>query len=393
MHLSRLAEQWIIYSTTEFGFLAIGEAYTTGSSMMPQKRNPDMLELIRGRCANIYGNHFALATILKGLPLAYNRDLQEDKRHVFAAFDTLKDSLEMAARIVASARFNAERIAATLDRGHLDATVLAEYLVGKRVPFRTAHQIVGHLVRLCDKTKRHSLALLDLDEIKDACRAMGHTAAITDDVFQHLGAANVTKRYRSSGHAGTGPGGYMDWLTRLSGSTGILPVPAAEESPKNITPPERSPRPAPVAPKPATLFPTDSKSIAKSDTDLINGYKSCNRTLDDLPYTDEFETLFSTISPTRPDLDKYTLFRRLHNLRKAGKLPKSGRTATLPVKLQPKEETWLRDRVTALVGTLGQRDQLPYDPRFDALVEAFNAETGRTLTPHDTWRVVAKLAK
>jgi argininosuccinate lyase len=400
IHLSRLAEQWIIYSTTEFGFLSIGEAYTTGSSMMPQKRNPDMLELIRGRCGNILGSHVALATILKGLPLAYNRDLQEDKRHVFAAFDTLKDALDIAAGIVASAKFNADRIASTLDRGHLDATVLAEYLVKKNVPFRTAHQIVGHLVRLCDKTKRHSLALLDLDEIKEACRAMGQPAAAGEDVFDHLGAANVTKRYRSTGHAGTSPGGYMDWLARLSppeGGTGSLSASAsAQRASEHRSPPpvQAAPNRKPI-PKPtnSSLFPTDAKSPSKSDTDIIDGYKSCGRTLDDLPYTDEFESLFTTLQPARPDLDKYTLFRRLHNLRKAGKLPKTGHTATLPIKLQPKEESWLRDRVTDLVGTLGQRDQLPYDPRFETLVEEFNAHTGRTLSPHDTWRVVAKLAK
>ena len=394
IHLSRLAEQWILYSSTEFSFLSLGEAYTTGSSMMPQKRNPDMLELIRGRCGNILGSHFALAAILKGLPLAYNRDLQEDKRHVFAAFDTLKDSLDIAARIVASARFNADHIAATLDRGHLDATVLAEYLVGKSVPFRTAHQIVGHLVRLCDKSGRHSLALLDLDEIKDACRAMGHAAAVTDDVFHHLGAANVTKRYRSSGHAGSGPGGYTDWLARISDSP-KEPLASARGTSPERTESSSSPTPAPArstAPPP-TLFPTPAKSPPKSDADLINGYKACKRTLDDLPYTDEFESLFTRISPSRPDLDKYALFRRLHNLRKAGKLPRSGRAATLPVKLQPKEESWLRDRVVTLTGTLGQRDQLPYDPRFDSLVEDFNAHTGRALSPHSVWRLIAKLAK
>ncbi|HVU64786.1 MAG TPA: argininosuccinate lyase, partial [Phycisphaerales bacterium] len=394
MHLSRLAEQWIIYATTEFSFLTLGEAYTTGSSMMPQKRNPDMLELIRGRCGTIYGHHTALSTILKGLPLAYNRDLQEDKRHVFAAFDTLKDSLDIAAGIVATARFNADRIAATLDRGHLDATVLAEYLVQRGVPFRTAHQIVGHLVRLCDKTKRHSLALLDLDEIKEACRAMGQPAAAGEDVFEHLGVANVVNRYRSLGHAGTSRGGYTDWLGGPTLRAASSPPPHSDISNSEAaSPPAKKPSRVTAPSKPPSLFPTDSKSPSKSDTDLINGYKSCGRTLDDLPYTDEFETLFTRVQPARPDLDKYTLFRRLHNLRKAGKLPKTGHTATLPVKLQPKEESWLRDRVTQLVGSLGQRDQLPYDPRFDTLVEEFNAHTGRTLSPHDTWRVVAKLAK
>ena len=107
----------------------------------------------------------------------------------------------------------------------------------------------------------------------------------------------------------------------------------------------------------------------------------------------EFETLFAESQRSHPNLDKYHLFRRLHNLRKAGKLPKVGKAATLPVKLQPREESWLRDRVVATVGSLGQRDQLPFDPKFDTLVESFNAHTGRALSPHDVWRLVAKLAK
>jgi argininosuccinate lyase len=126
MHLSRWAEQWIIYMTTEFGFIKIADRYTTSSSMMPQKRNPDMLELIRGRCGNVYGDLFALMTILKGLPIGYNRDLQEDKRIVFRAYDTVSDCLTMAAAIVNSASYDKDRIEPTLDRGFLDATSLAE---------------------------------------------------------------------------------------------------------------------------------------------------------------------------------------------------------------------------------------------------------------------------
>src|SRR5207249_11874085 len=116
-HLSRWAEQWIIYMTTEFGFIKIADKYTTGSSMMPQKRNPDMLELIRGRCGNVYGDLFALMTILKGLPIGYNRDLQEDKRIVFRAYDTVSSCLTMATAIVNSAEFIKENIEPTLDRG------------------------------------------------------------------------------------------------------------------------------------------------------------------------------------------------------------------------------------------------------------------------------------
>src|SRR5437660_2509160 len=165
MHLSRWAEQWIIYMTTEFGFLKIADRYTTSSSMMPQKRNPDMLELIRGRCGNVYGDLFALMTILKGLPIGYNRDLQEDKRIVFRAYDMVSSCLTMAAAIVNSASYNQEAIEPTLDRGFLDATSLAEYLVTQSIPFRTAHHIVGTLVSECEKPGRHALSQLSDDEV------------------------------------------------------------------------------------------------------------------------------------------------------------------------------------------------------------------------------------
>jgi argininosuccinate lyase len=205
MHLSRWAEQWIIYSSTEFGFIRIADRYTTGSSMMPQKRNPDMLELIRGRCGGVYGNLIALLTILKGLPIGYNRDLQEDKRHVFAAYDTVSSCLTMAAAIVNSAEFVKENIEPTLERGFLDATSLAEYLVTKGVPFRTAHQVVGTLVRQCEATKRYKLQQLSVDEMNDALKAHGSAVGLTDDVYNALGAHNVVKRYQSAGAAGGKP--------------------------------------------------------------------------------------------------------------------------------------------------------------------------------------------
>jgi len=199
MHLSRLAEQWIMYMSTEFGFIRIADKYTTGSSMMPQKRNPDMLELIRGRCGNVYGDLMALLTIMKGLPLAYNRDLQEDKRIVFRAHDTVNACLVMAAAVAASANYVPERIEPTLDRGFLDATALAEYLVTTGVPFRTAHQAVGKLVAECEKSGRHALAQLTLAEIQAAA------PTARPDVFDSLGARNVVKKYRSPGAAGGEP--------------------------------------------------------------------------------------------------------------------------------------------------------------------------------------------
>ena len=205
MHLSRWAEQWIIYMTTEFSFLKIADQYTTGSSMMPQKRNPDMLELIRGRCGNVYGDLFALMTILKGLPIGYNRDLQEDKRIVFRAYDTVSSCLTMAAAIVSSAEYVKENIEPTLERGVLDATSLAEYFVTKGIPFRTAHQIVGALVAQCEKEKKTSLSELSLDAFDKAANAHGCAVGFDQGLYDALGAKNVVKRYRSAGAAGGKP--------------------------------------------------------------------------------------------------------------------------------------------------------------------------------------------
>jgi argininosuccinate lyase len=210
--LSRWAEQWIIYMTTEFGFIKIADRYTTSSSMMPQKRNPDMLELIRGRCGNVYGDLFALMTILKGLPIGYNRDLQEDKRIVFRAYDTVSSCLTMAAAIVNSASYDKARIEPTLDRGFLDATSLAEYLVTQGMAFRTAHHVVGSLVARCEREGKHALAQLPVaafNAVIDATLASQGASnlgfAVTDDVYTCLGAANVVKRYRSAGAAGGKP--------------------------------------------------------------------------------------------------------------------------------------------------------------------------------------------
>jgi argininosuccinate lyase len=203
-HLSRWAEQWIIYMTTEFSFIKIADRYTTSSSMMPQKRNPDMLELIRGRCGNVYGDLFALMTILKGLPIGYNRDLQEDKRIVFRAYDTVSSCLAMAAAIVDSANYNQEAIEPTLDRGFLDATSLAEYCVTKGIPFRTAHHIVGTLVARCETEGKHSLAQLSLEAFNEVI-ATKSDIRIDADVYNCLGARNVVKRYQSAGAAGGKP--------------------------------------------------------------------------------------------------------------------------------------------------------------------------------------------
>ena len=164
--------------------------------MMPQKRNPDMLELIRGKTGSVYGALVAMLTILKGTPSTYNRDMQEDKIHVFNAGDTVSASVDMAAAIVSNMKFNTKHIAAGLDEGFLDATALAEYLVKKGVPFRQAHGVVGGLVATCEEQGKQ-LGELGMDEFTAVCDA------IEQDVYDSLGAANVVRQYASEGAGGT----------------------------------------------------------------------------------------------------------------------------------------------------------------------------------------------
>jgi len=194
-HLSRLAEDWIIYSSNEFGFVRVDDSYCTSSSMMPQKRNPDVLELIRAKTAGVYGSLMAMLTILKAQPSGYNRDLQEDKIHIFSAADTVRASLDIAAAVVSHAKFDTKKISTGLEEGFLDATALAEYLVGKGIAFREAHGIVGSLVTSCEKTNK-KLADLSLDEFKK------HSPVVEEDVYESLGPANVVAKYVTDGAAG-----------------------------------------------------------------------------------------------------------------------------------------------------------------------------------------------
>jgi argininosuccinate lyase len=194
-HLSRLAEDWIIFSSQEFGAVRIDDSFCTSSSMMPQKRNPDVLELIRGRAGSVYGSLMAMLTILKAQPSGYNRDLQEDKIHVFAASDTVEASLDMARAIVSHTKFETKRISASLEEGFLDATALAEYLVGKGAAFREAHGVVGSLVVYCEKQNK-KLAEISLDEFQEHC------SLIETDVYENLGAAKVASKYVTEGASG-----------------------------------------------------------------------------------------------------------------------------------------------------------------------------------------------
>jgi argininosuccinate lyase len=196
-HLSGWAEEWILWSTQEFGFLALPDAICTGSSIMPQKKNPDVLELIRGRSARVVGDLSTLLVLVKGLPMAYNRDLQEDKKPLFDAFDTVEACLELATVVVDGASLRADRIGERLDEGFLDATTLMEYLIQQGVPQRTAHEVIGRLVALCESRGLSSLGDLSDEDLLDAHSALGPTAR------KLLGVANAVSAFRS--HGSTAP--------------------------------------------------------------------------------------------------------------------------------------------------------------------------------------------
>jgi argininosuccinate lyase len=192
-HLSGWAEEWVIWSTQEFSFLALPDAICTGSSIMPQKKNPDVLELIRGRSARVIGSLQTLLVLVKGLPLAYNRDLQEDKPPLFDAFDTVEACLDLAAVVVEGARLRADRINERLDEGYLDATTSMEYLIREGVPQRTAHEVIGHLVGLCEQRGLKRLAELPDEDFARADPKLG------PGVKDVLGVANAVKAFRSYG--------------------------------------------------------------------------------------------------------------------------------------------------------------------------------------------------
>ncbi len=169
MHLSRLSEELVLWSSQEFQFVELPDAFCTGSSMMPQKKNPDVPELVRGKTGRVYGALFALLTTLKGLPLSYNRDLQEDKEALFDALDTVAACLEVSAALFKGLTVNRAALSRAAESGYLLATELADYLVTKGVPFREAHEIIGRLVRTCLEAHRglRDLTLADLRRFSD----------------------------------------------------------------------------------------------------------------------------------------------------------------------------------------------------------------------------------
>lgn len=167
VHLSRLGEELVLWTSSEFGFAKIGEAYCSGSSLMPQKMNPDLAELVRGKAGRVIGAWVTLVTIVKGLPLAYNKDLQETQEPLYDAVETLDASLAVARGMIAATTFDVQAMRAAVDKGYLVATEIADYLVTKNVPFREAHDIAGHLVRVASE-RGIELAALSLDDLRAA---------------------------------------------------------------------------------------------------------------------------------------------------------------------------------------------------------------------------------
>lgn len=196
MHLSRLAEETIIWSSLEFRVVTLDDRFTTGSSIMPQKKNSDMAELIRGKTGRVYGDLMSILTVMKGLPLAYNKDMQEDKECLFDAVDTLKQCLTVAAPMYASATYNAEVLRKAASDGFINATDLADYLVGKGLPFRTAYKIVGNIVGDCEHSGKN-LETLTLDEYKN------YSEVFDEKLFDAISLENCVKRRTSYG--GTSP--------------------------------------------------------------------------------------------------------------------------------------------------------------------------------------------
>lgn len=192
MHLSRWSEELVLWSSPAFGFIEIGDAFTTGSSIMPQKKNPDAAELTRGKTGRVYADLMALLTLMKGLPLTYNRDLQEDKEPVFHASDTVQLCLAVFTAMLPTVTFHREALSHAVGQGFMNATDLADYLVEKGIPFRKAHQIVGEIVRYCIQ-KHKVLDDLSLEELHRFCDAF------SKDVFNALNITTVLARRNQPG--------------------------------------------------------------------------------------------------------------------------------------------------------------------------------------------------
>ncbi|WP_099351995.1 argininosuccinate lyase [Fredinandcohnia onubensis] len=195
MHLSRFCEELILWSSQEFNFIEMDDTFATGSSIMPQKKNPDMAELIRGKTGRVYGNLFGLLTVLKGTPLAYNKDMQEDKEGMFDTVKTVKGSLKIFAGMVSTMKVKKEVMATAVKKDFSNATELADYLASKGLPFREAHEVVGKLVLICIE-RGVFLSDLPLEVLKEA------SSLFEDDIYEVLLPETAVARRKSAGGTG-----------------------------------------------------------------------------------------------------------------------------------------------------------------------------------------------
>ena len=192
VHFSRLSEEFVLWSSSEFAFISLPDAFTTGSSIMPQKKNPDIPELVRGKTGRVFGDLVALLTLMKGLPLSYNRDMQEDKPSLFSAVDILLSCLDIYNKMLPRISVNAGMMRSAASSGFLNATDMADYLVGRGVPFRKAHEIVGKAVAfaLAEEKELHELTLEELQSF---------SALIQEEIFDHLTLEHMISRRLSAG--------------------------------------------------------------------------------------------------------------------------------------------------------------------------------------------------
>lgn len=187
MHLSRFSEEVVLWSTGEFAFVSLDDAYATGSSIMPQKKNPDAAELVRGKTGRVYGDLMALLTVMKGIPLAYNKDMQEDKEALFDAVDTVKGCLMIFRPMLSTLKINKDTMRQKAEGGFINATDAADYLAERGVPFREAHAIIGNIVLECEK-EGESLKEMTIEDWKN------HSAVFQDDIYDFIAIENSVKR-------------------------------------------------------------------------------------------------------------------------------------------------------------------------------------------------------
>ena len=195
MHISRMSEEFIIWNSDEYRYIKISDKYTTGSSIMPQKKNPDICELMRGKVASVFGSLISMLTLMKALPLAYNKDMQEDKAISLPSINTALDSIEILNDLILNIEFDKEKLKNSCLTGFINATDVADYLVSKDTPFRDAHEMVGKLVLYAEKNKK-TLNDLTLEEFSGICGGK-----IQDDIYDKISLETITKARKSKGSA------------------------------------------------------------------------------------------------------------------------------------------------------------------------------------------------